>query len=182
LRNNGTALSDSGCCVVRETSVHFGRDAAGNDVQNLLAKGDGEAFEGQVGHGLVGCAVAELLAGIQQHSVHDGLILRHLGGGGNQRWVGGGVLGAKLLHRLNIAGVGDDHGVLAQLLKQILRHVSSWGRALRLRSAYATSLPLFCVDLENPIAPGASKSRPGVPAERRKCSVGVAISLARRTI
>jgi hypothetical protein len=62
----------------------------------------------------------------KQNAVHDGLVLRHLGGGGDQRRVGGGVLGTKLFHRLNVAGVGDDHGVGAQLLKQILRHDSSW--------------------------------------------------------
>jgi hypothetical protein len=50
-----------------------------------------------------------------------------LGGGGNQRGIGGGVFGSKLANRLDVAGVGDDHCIGAQLFEQIPRHSSSWG-------------------------------------------------------
>ena len=106
------------CGVVGEARVHFRRDAARNDGQNLLAEGDGQPLEGEVGDGLVGRALAQFLARVHQHAVHDGLILRHLRRGGNQRRVGGGVLGMELLHRLHVAGVGHDDGVLAQLFKK----------------------------------------------------------------
>ena len=117
LRDDVARLRDGGRGVVGEARVDFSGDAAGNDGQDLLAKGDGQPLEGEVGDGLVRCAVAQFLARIQQHAVHDGLILRQLRGGGNQRGVGGGVLRAKLLHRLNVAGIGDDDGVFAQLFE-----------------------------------------------------------------
>ena len=117
MRNDAARLRDGGVGVVGEARVHFGRDAAGNDGQNLFAEGDGQPLEGEIGHGLVGGAFAQFVARILQHAVHDGLILRHLRRGGDQRGVGGGVLGMELFHRLNVAGVGDDDGVIAQLFK-----------------------------------------------------------------
>ena len=117
LLNDGAALSDGGLGVVGEAGIDFGGDAAGNDGQDLLAEGDGQAFEGQVGHVFIGCAFAQLLARVEKYAVDNGLVLRHLRGGGDQRGVGGGVLGAELFHRLDVACVGDDHGVLAQLFE-----------------------------------------------------------------
>ena len=125
LRNNATRLRDGGLCVIGEARVHLRRDAAGHDGQYLLAEGDSQPLKGQVGHGLVGCARAQFLARFQQYAVHNGPVLRQLRRGGYQRRIGSGVLRAKLLHRLNVAGIGDDHGELAQLLQQILRHKSS---------------------------------------------------------
>ena len=83
----------------------------------FLPKAIGQAFEGEVGNVFIAGAVAEVFVRISQHAVDNGLILRHLRGGGDERGVGGGVLGMKLLHRFHVAGVGHDHGVLAQLFK-----------------------------------------------------------------
>jgi hypothetical protein len=145
LRNDGAGLGDGGIGVVGEAGVNFGGDAAGNDGENLFAEGDGQALKGEIGHGLIGCAFAKFLRASFSTLVDDGLVLRHLRGGGDERGVGGGVLGAKLFHRLDVAGVGDDHGVLAQLLEQILGMISSWGRRLRFAwdGAIRTSVPLF---------------------------------------
>jgi hypothetical protein len=107
------AMRDGGFGVVGEARVDFGGDAAGDDGQNLFAEGDGQPLEGEVGDVLVGGAFAQLVARVLQHAVHNGLILRHLRRGGNQRGVGGGVLGMELFHRFHVAGIGDDDGVLA---------------------------------------------------------------------
>jgi len=40
-----------------------------------------------------------------------------LGGRGDERRVGGGVCGAEFFHRLDIAGIGNNRGVIAQLLE-----------------------------------------------------------------
>ena len=141
LGNNAARLGNGGAGVVGEAGIDFSGDAAGNDGQDLPAEGDGQALKGELGDVRIGGAVAELLAGVKEDAVDDGLILRQLGGGGDERRVGGGVLGTKLLHGFDVAGVGDDHGVTAQLFEQILRHDSSWGRALR---AGARSAPVYC--------------------------------------
>ena len=117
LRDDAAGLRGGGFGIVGKARVHLGRDATGHDGQNLFAEGDGQTLEGQVGHGLIRCAIAKLLARVHQDTVYDGLVLRHLRGGGNQRRVGGGIGGAKLLHRLNVSRIGNHHGVLAQLLK-----------------------------------------------------------------
>ncbi len=117
LGNDLAGLGNGGGGVIGEARIHFGGDAAGHDGQNLFAEGDGQPLEGEVGHGGIGCAFAELVTRILEHAVHNGLVLRQLRGGGNQRGVGGGILGAELLHRLNVAGVGHDHGVVAQLFE-----------------------------------------------------------------
>jgi hypothetical protein len=61
--NDLCGLRDGGFGVVRQARVDLGGDAAGNDGQNLLAEGDGQALEGQIGHVLVCRAFAEFVAG-----------------------------------------------------------------------------------------------------------------------
>jgi len=117
LRDDGAGLGDGGRGVVRETRVDFSGDASGNDIENLFAEGDGQPLKGQVGDGLRLGVLAQLVAGCDQHAIDDGLIVRLLGGGGDQRGVGGRVLGAEAGDRLDVAGVGDDDGKLAQLIK-----------------------------------------------------------------
>ncbi len=147
LLDDAARLRDGGVRVIRKARVHFRRDAAGNDSQNFLAESDGQPLKCEVGHSRVGCTRTKFLPRGQQHAVHNRLILRQLRRCGNQRRVGGRVLRAKLSDCLNVAGVGDDHSVLAQLVKnvpgQILRHDSSWGKALQAASAFDSSLPLF---------------------------------------
>ena len=136
------AMCDGLFGVVGEARIHFSGDAAGDDGENLFAKGDGQALEGEVGDVFVAGAVAQVFVRLGQHAVDDGLILRHLRGGGDERGVGGGVLGMKLLHRLHVAGVGHDDGELAQLFKKIWHDSSSGEAGIRLVS-YATSVPLI---------------------------------------
>ena len=120
LRDDAARLLDGGFGVIGEPRIHFSGNAARDDGENLLAEGDGQPLEGEVGDRRSVCAFAQLVARVLEHAVHNGLILRHLRGGGDQRGIGGGVLRAKLLHRLHVAGVGNHNGVLAQLFKQIL--------------------------------------------------------------
>ena len=144
LRDDVAGLRDGGFGVVGEARVDFGGDAAGNDGENLFAEGDGQALEGEVGDVLVGGAFAEFVARILQHAVDDGLILRHLRGGGDERGIGGGVLRMEFLHGFHVAGIGDDDGVLAQLFQQILRHDSSSGEGAGLELVVLrTSVPLL---------------------------------------
>ena len=127
LCDDGAGLRDGGLGVVREARVYLSGYAAGNDGQDSPAEGDGQPLEGEIGDGGVGCARAEFLAGLLQHDVHNELVLRHLRRGGNQRRISGCVLRAKLLHRLDVAGIGYDHRVRAQLFQQILWHMTSQG-------------------------------------------------------
>ena len=103
--------------VVGEARVDFGGDAAGDDGEDLLAEGDGQPLEGEVGDGLIGRAFAQLVARVLQNAVHDGLVLGHLRCGGDQRRIRGRVLGMELFHGFHVAGVGDDDGEFAQLFK-----------------------------------------------------------------
>jgi hypothetical protein len=109
-------------------------------------------LEGEVRHVLVCSAFAELIAGVLEHAVDDGLVLGKLGGSGDEGGVGGGVLGAEFFHRLDIAGIGNDHRVVAQLFEQILRHSSSLGCGPGLRAgtqSVGTSVQLLrCRNVE----------------------------------
>ena len=89
LGNDAAGLGKGGLGVIREAGIHFGRNAAGNDGENFLAKGDGQFFESQVGHVGIGCLRAQFLARFKQDTVHDRLVLRHLGRAGNQRGISG---------------------------------------------------------------------------------------------
>ena len=140
LGNNLARLGNGRLRVIGKPGVDFGGNAPRHDGQNLFAEGNRQALESQVGNVFVCRTFAQFVAGILQHAVHNRLILRQLRGCGNERGVGRGILGAKLLHRLDIACIGNHHGVLAQLFKQILRHDFLLGKAL---GAAARSLPVY---------------------------------------
>src|ERR1035437_8006252 len=108
LLDDRASLRDGGLCVVGEARVYFSGDAAGNNSQNFLAEGDGQPLKGEVGDSSAGRARAQFLARGKQHAVHDGPVLRQLRRGGNQRWVGGRILRAKLANRLNVARIGNN--------------------------------------------------------------------------
>ncbi len=111
--------------VVGEACVDFGGDASGNNGQNLLSEGDGQVLESFFRDVLVAGVLAELLLGFLQDAVDDGLILRHLRGGGYQGRIGGRILRFHLLDRFDVTGIGNHRGHGAQLLQQSLRHLSS---------------------------------------------------------
>src|ERR1035437_10117582 len=116
LRDDAARLCDGGLCVVGEARVYFSGDAAGNNSQNFLAEGDGQPLKGEVGDSRAGRARAQFLARGKQHPVHNRLVLWQLRSGGNQRWVGGRILRAKLANRLNVARIGNNNRETAQLL------------------------------------------------------------------
>src|SRR5271165_2573294 len=115
----------SACGVVGQACVDFGGYTAGNNRENLLSEGDGHVLEGLLGDGLVGGVFTQLLLGFLQDAVDDGLILRHLRGGGYQGRIGGRILRFHLLNRFDVTGIGNHRGHGAQLLQQSLRHLSS---------------------------------------------------------
>ena len=146
------------CGVVAQARIHFSGNAARDNLEDPPAEGDGQALEGEVGHVLVAGMLALLVAGLFQHLVHYGLILRHLRGSGDQRRIGSGVGGPEFLDGFKITGIGDDRGVTAQLLQQILRHDSSrgghamgWGQG----KARAPSVPLLLI---HPVPPSCTRN------------------------
>ena len=76
LRDDAARLVDGRLGVEGQAGVDFGGDAAGNDFQDPLAEGDGEAFEGQLGDILIAGVLALFVAGFFQHAVDKLLILR----------------------------------------------------------------------------------------------------------
>ncbi len=50
-----------------------------------------------------------VLRASKKRSVDDLLVLRHLGGGGDERWVGGGIPRLELFDGFDVAGVGYNH-------------------------------------------------------------------------
>jgi len=83
--DDAVRLLDGGIGVVGEPRVHLSGNAPGNDGQDLFAEGDGQPLESKIRDFLLVRAFAQLIARIFQHAVHNGLILRHLRRGGNQR-------------------------------------------------------------------------------------------------
>jgi hypothetical protein len=56
---------------------------------------------------------------IARNLFHDRAIFILLHSLQDQRWIGGGILRCKGLDRLEVAGVGDDGGVLLQLFELV---------------------------------------------------------------
>lgn len=92
--NNLEGLVDGGLGIEREAGVDLGRDTAGNDLENLLAKLDQETVEGVVNLLVEGAA---LLLAVSESSVNQLGVLGLLGGSQDQRGVGGGILGFVLV-------------------------------------------------------------------------------------
>jgi hypothetical protein len=82
----------------------------------------------------------ELFSGLEEHSIHNGLILWHPGGCGEKRGIGRGVLGFEFLDRFKIPAVGDDYRHFFKLFKQCLGHAISL-------LAYTFSVRLLTVEI-----------------------------------
>ncbi len=98
--------------VVGEAGVDLGGDAAGDDVEDLAAEGNFERPEGLRGDLLVGGAGICVFADLLEHVIDDGLVFGLFGCGGDEGRVGGRVLRAELLDGVEVAGIGDDGGVM----------------------------------------------------------------------
>lgn len=103
--NDVKGLSDGAVNVKGEASVDLGRDAAGNNGENLLAKLDEESVEGGVD--LVILVLAVLLA-VFDGEVDELCVLLLLGGSEDEGGVGGGVLRLVLGNGRKVAGVTND--------------------------------------------------------------------------
>jgi hypothetical protein len=87
------SLVDGLLGVEGESSVDLGGDLAGDDGENLTAELDQQAVESMVDLAL---DVATLLLAVGDGSVYQLGVLGLLGGGQDERRVGGGILGLVL--------------------------------------------------------------------------------------
>ncbi len=95
-------LVDRALGVKRQLGVNLGRDAAGNDVENLLAKFDQETVKSEVD---LGVGIATLLLGVGNGIVNQLSILGLLGSGEDERRVGGGILGLVLVNGCEVVSI-----------------------------------------------------------------------------
>lgn len=112
-------LVNGGLGVEGEAGIDLGGDLAGDDLEDLLAELDQQLVEGGV-HLCVEVA-AGLLGGL------DGLVnqlrvLGLLGGGEDERRVGGGILRLVFADGGEVARVGDDDGAAGLELLQGVGH------------------------------------------------------------
>lgn len=96
------SLVDGALGVERQLGVNLGRDAPGNDVENLLAKLDQETVKSEVD---LGVGIATLLLGVGNGIVNQLSILGLLGGGEDERRVGGGILGLVLVNGCEMVSI-----------------------------------------------------------------------------
>lgn len=96
------SLVDRALGVKRQLRVNLGRDAAGNDVKNLLAKFDQETVKSEVD---LGVGIATLLLGVGNGIVNQLSILGLLGSGEDERRVGGGILGLVLVNGCEVVSI-----------------------------------------------------------------------------
>jgi hypothetical protein len=102
-RDQAAGLGQRRLGVEAQPRVDLGRDPAGHDVEDRVAERDEEPIEGILG------VARRAERGLDQRRV------RRIGGRlQDQRRVGRRVLRAVFLDRGDVAGVGDDHGVLLQ--------------------------------------------------------------------
>lgn len=102
--------------IERKAGIDFGGDASGDDLEDLLAKGNeqivddffGESFAGEIAGAVFGDGRLE-----------EREILRELNRFVDESWIGRGVLRFVFFDRGEIAGVGDDGGELFQLVELI---------------------------------------------------------------
>lgn len=113
-RADAARVRDRGSRVEAVDGVDLGRDAAGHVLQDRAAEGDEEVQEGQVdllvGVGGFGACVAGRVG-------EEVGVLGLLAGGEDVGGVGGGVLGFVEGEDVEVARVGDDGGVLAELFE-----------------------------------------------------------------
>ncbi len=95
--------------------IHFGRDAPGNDLQDLASEGHGQPV-----HEGLGAPLARLGhgRGLGEGLVHQRAVRRLLRRLEQQRRIGRRVLGTVGADGIDVAGVGDNDGVALQGVKQ----------------------------------------------------------------
>ncbi len=105
-------LGDAGVGIEGETGIHFGGDAARNDLQHFQTDVDCQLVA-RVDDLL--CLVLALGFGPLDGVFDQRCVLGDLGGFQNQRGVGGGIDGLIAFDRFDIAGVGNNSGQGFQL-------------------------------------------------------------------
>ena len=109
-------LVDRRLSVEGEPGVDLGRDAAGDDLEDLLAEGDEQAIDA----GLDLCVVVVAFGlGRADDLLEQPAVSRHLRRLQQERGVRRGVAGLVLGDRLEVAAIGDDHSHLAQLFQEV---------------------------------------------------------------
>ena len=111
-------LLDRRLGVEREPGVDLGRDAAGDDLEDLLAEGDEQAIDAGLDLRVV---IVALGLGRADDLLEQPAVSRHLRRLQQERRVRRGIAGLVLGDRLEVTAVGNDHGHLAQLVQEVHR-------------------------------------------------------------
>ena len=85
--------------------------------KGMVFETNGQTVKSKVGDLFGRRVFAQCLAGASQGVVDDALVLRLLGGGGDQRGVGCRIVGLDLLNSLDIPGVGHNDSDFAELFE-----------------------------------------------------------------
>ena len=92
------SLVNRGLGVEGESSIDLGGDLAGDDLQDLGAELNKEVVEGRFD---LGSEITTFRLGLSDGFVDQGRVLGLLGGGEDERGVGGGILGLVLANGCN---------------------------------------------------------------------------------
>src|SRR5205814_8230705 len=92
-----------------------GGHPAGDDLEDLAGKVDEQLVHARVGPS---GAVVGRLQGVLDGVFQQVLVFRFVDRLGEQRGIGGRVLGPVFGDRLDVAGIGDDRGVVVQGVEQ----------------------------------------------------------------
>lgn len=92
------SLFDRGLGVEGESSIDLGGDLAGDDLEDLGAELNKEVVEGRFD---LGSEITTFRLGLSDGFVDQGRVLGLLGGGEDERGVGGGILGLVLANGCN---------------------------------------------------------------------------------
>jgi hypothetical protein len=103
-REQPARFRDRAFGIERQARISFGRDPARDVAQDFAAEVDRQLLHGRGG----------VAAAARKRVLDKRAIARVLGGGKQERWVGGGVARLPACDGVDVAAVGDDDRVLAQ--------------------------------------------------------------------
>ena len=128
-------LGEGGLGIEAQAGIHFGGDAAGNDLEDLAAEADEQLVH--EGFGLR-FGIPALLVGVVERIHHQVLVLRPLRRAEQQRRIGGCILRLEARDGLDIAGIRDYYAVFLQRIEDCHRIRTPISRISETQLAKAT--------------------------------------------